>query len=134
MLWVYASLSKLADFQKFGVQLGQSPLLTPFGKWIAFGIPSIEIILSILLAFPKWRLKGLYGSFALMALFTGYIIVITQFSQDVPCSCGGVLQHLSWVQHLWFNAFFLMLSLAGIFLQIKESYPHPKPEKRFIDK
>src|SRR5438045_1263366 len=120
LLFVYAATSKLIDYQKFRVQLGQSPLLTAFAGWVAWIIPSVEIIISIMLAFPKFRLFGLYASFSLMVMFTAYIIAITKFSDYVPCSCGGVLQKMSWNQHLVFNIGFVLLLLMAIILYPKQ--------------
>lgn len=115
-LFVYAAVSKLVDFQKFEVQLGKSPLLTAYAGWVAWIIPAVEIGISIMLAAPPWRLPGLYGSFSLMLMFTGYIVAITRFSENVPCSCGGVLQNMTWDEHLVFNAGFVVLGLVGILL------------------
>ena len=119
LLFVYAAVSKLLDYQKFQVQLSQSPLLTAFAEWVSWIIPSLEIIISIMLVIPKFRLLGLYASFSLMVMFTAYIIAITKFSDYVPCSCGGVLQNMSWNQHLIFNIGFVFLALAGIVLHSK---------------
>jgi hypothetical protein len=113
-LFIYAAASKLIDYQKFEVQLGQSPILTHFAHWVSWIIPAIEIITSVLLAFEAYRILGLYISFSLMTLFTAYIIAITRFSEYVPCSCGGVLQHMNWNQHLVFNLLFFFLSLTSI--------------------
>lgn len=116
LLFVYAAISKFLDYQKFRVQLGQSPLLTAFAGWVAWIIPTIEIIISLLLAFSKTRLLALYASFSLMVMFIAYIIAITKFSDYVPCSCGGVLQNMNWHQHLIFNIVFVLLAMAGISL------------------
>jgi len=121
ILFVYAATSKFLDFQKFQVQLGQSPLLTAFAKWVAWLIPTIEIIISLLLAFSKTRLLALYASFGLMVMFTSYIIAITRFSDYVPCSCGGVLQNMGWHQHLIFNIVFVFLAIIGIVLHLKNN-------------
>jgi hypothetical protein len=115
-LFVYAAVSKLIDFQKFEVQLGKSPLLTDYAGWVAWIIPVVEIGISLMLATSHWRLTGLYASFSLMVMFTGYIVVITRFSENVPCSCGGVLQNMTWNQHLVFNVGFVVLGLTGILL------------------
>jgi hypothetical protein len=119
-LFIYAAASKLLDYQKFQVQLGQSPMLTHFAGWVAWLIPGIEILISISLAFAKCRIVGLYASFSLMVMFTAYIIAITLYSEYVPCSCGGVLQHMTWNQHLVFNLLFVLLSLISILI-----YPRP---------
>jgi uncharacterized membrane protein YphA (DoxX/SURF4 family) len=124
-LFVYAAASKMLDYEKFRVQLGQSPMLTSFAGWVAWMVPSTEMIIALLLGFPRYRLAGLYCSFSLMVMFTTYIIAITRFSEYVPCSCGGVLQNLNWNQHLVFNIGFAMLALTGILFH--STRPEAKP-------
>ena len=45
LLFVYAAVSKLLDFENFQVQLGQSPLLSAFAGWVAWIVPIVEIII-----------------------------------------------------------------------------------------
>jgi uncharacterized membrane protein YphA (DoxX/SURF4 family) len=116
LLFVYAAVSKLIDYQKFRVQLGQSPMLTAFAGWVAWVVPAVEIIISLLLSIGKSRLVGLYASFGIMTLFTSYIVAITRFSDYIPCSCGGILSKMGWNQHLIFNIFFVLLAIAGIMI------------------
>ena len=54
-----------------------------------------------------------------MVMFTAYIVVITRFSEYVPCSCGGVLEKLSWDEHLVFNVGFVMLAAISILIYPK---------------
>ena len=49
-----------------------------------------------------------------MTMFTVYIILILNFSDFVPCSCGGVLENLSWKEHVVFNVLFIMFVLFSI--------------------
>jgi len=116
ILFVYAASSKLQDTEKFQVQLGQSPMLAGISEYVSWLVPAIEFIISILLAFKRSRLIAFYASFSLMTMFTCYIVLITNFSEYVPCSCGGVLQKMSWNQHLIFNIFFVFLGAIGIIL------------------
>lgn len=116
LLFMYAGLSKLLDYKQFVLQLGQSPMLTDVAVWVAWIIPLTEILISVLLVITKFRLAGLYAAFALMVVFTGYIILILHSGVHVPCSCGGILEELGWEEHLLFNAVFVLLGLAGIFL------------------
>jgi uncharacterized membrane protein YphA (DoxX/SURF4 family) len=120
-LFTYAGISKLTDVPKFTRQIGQSPILTDIAGITAWVIPSVEIIISIALIFRRTRLIALYGSLGLMVMFTTYIIMILQFSQHIPCACGGVLSNLSWKEHLVFNVAFLLLAIVGIVLQRKLS-------------
>jgi len=115
-LFVYAAVSKLFDPDKFRLQIGQSPILTSVASITVWFIPILEIAISILLAVPRFRLTGLLASFGLMVMFTAYIISILQFSEDIPCACGGVLQSMGWTTHLIFNIVFILISLSGITL------------------
>jgi hypothetical protein len=116
-LFVYAAMSKILDYQKFTVQLGQSPLLTKFSTVAAWCVPLVETAIIALLSFQRTRLIGLYSSFTIMVVFTAYIIVITQFSDYVPCSCGGILQNMSWNEHMVFNLGFTGLAATAVLIQ-----------------
>ncbi|HEY0610824.1 MAG TPA: MauE/DoxX family redox-associated membrane protein, partial [Chitinophaga sp.] len=87
--------------------------------FIAWALPLAEFAVAISLFIPAWRLWALYASFALMLLFTGYIAAILSFSEELPCSCGGVLEEMSWQQHLVFNITFTLLAIAGAILEKK---------------
>jgi uncharacterized membrane protein YphA (DoxX/SURF4 family) len=120
-LFLYAALSKLLDFDKFRYQLSQSPFMTRFAGFAAWAIPSGEIIISVFLIVRRTRIAGLYLSFFLMLLFTGYIFIMLKYSSYLPCSCGGVLSAMSWKQHFVFNLAFTALSVSGIMMQHKHS-------------
>ena len=122
LLFLYAAVSKLVDFQNFRVQLGQSPLLTANAGFFAIMVPILEILISGMLLHPRWRLAGMYAAFSLMVMFTAYIIAILRFSDYVPCSCGGILQKMHWNTHLIFNIFFVLLAATAIII-------HPDPDK-----
>lgn len=122
LLFVYAAISKLSDYDRFTVQLSKSPFITSFSNFTAWSIPTIEILIALLLAIKKSRLIGLYASFFLMSLFTAYLIIMLNFSYYIPCSCGGVLERLSWDQHVVFNSFFIAISAAGVIMQHKNIY------------
>lgn len=114
MLFTYAAVSKIMDFQNFEIQLGQSPLLTIFAGVLAYAVPTIEIVIAIFLIFPKTRIPAIYASCFLMILFTIYIVMILNFTSFIPCSCGGVLEKLNWNEHLLFNIFFVAIALIAI--------------------
>lgn len=116
LLFVYAAINKLIEFEKFQMEIAQSPVLTDYANYVAVLIPSIEILISILFLFPKFYGIAFYSSYALMVMFTTYIIVILNFSDFVPCSCGGILEQLGWKEHLIFNILFVILSIIGVIL------------------
>lgn len=116
VLFVYTALSKLFDYERFHLQIMQSPILTGVGFFIAPAVIATELVVSLMLAMPSTRLIAFYACFSLMTMFTTYIIAILYFSLFVPCSCGGVLENLTWHDHIVFNIAFLLMAVAGIYL------------------
>lgn len=121
-LWTYAAVSKLADLDKFQGQLAQSPIILTRSGWVTWLVPGTELGLSLALMFPRTRQWGLIGSTFLIAAFCWYILAITHFSTYIPCSCGGVLEKLSWNEHLLVNAGFLIMGSISLLLDDN----HPK--------
>jgi uncharacterized membrane protein YphA (DoxX/SURF4 family) len=113
LLFVYAAVSKLMDFDNFQVQLGQSPLLSAFAGPISYIVLIVEFGVSIMLGIPKMRRTGFFCAFLLMLVFTTYIVFILNYSSFVPCSCGGILEKMGWTEHLIFNIVFTVLALAA---------------------
>lgn len=116
LLFVYAALNKLTDFEKFQAQIGQSPLLVTISPVAAWLIPIGELLISAMLTIPRFKLAGMYLAFGLMLMFTFYIIAILNFSDHIPCSCGGVLEKLGWTEHLIFNIAYTFIALTGVLL------------------
>ena len=124
-LFLYASTSKFIDFNRFIGQMNNQPLPNSWTPILVWAIPLLEVAASVALAFDRTRLPGLYVSFGLMMIFTVYTgIVLLHFFRYVPCSCGGVIQKLTWPQHLLLNLFYLAISMLGIVLQQKKSTNH----------
>lgn len=119
LLFVYAAQSKLLDFENFQAQLGQSPLLSPFAGIVSYSVIIIELLIAVLIVIPVLRLAALYMALMLMIMFTAYIVIILNFSSFVPCSCGGVLEKMSWRVHLIFNCGFAFLGICAILLLSK---------------
>ena len=131
-LFVYAATSKLLDFDQFKIQLGQSPILTAYADWIAWGVPSIELVIAGLLLFPRWILIAFFSSLSLMTSFTTYIFLILNASEYIPCSCGGVLENMGWSEHLVLNLILIGLAIVSILLTSKTNDTLEKIDKDFI--
>ena len=129
VLMLYTSITKIIDYGTFRAVLEKSPLLHDFATLIAFVLPVTEILVVLLLFVPRTRLTGLYISLFLLGVFTIYIICMVAFSPDLPCNCGGVLKFLTWTNHIYFNLFFILLSIQGIIFyrksKIRKSSPPP---------
>jgi len=119
VLFAYAAFSKLFEFELFRAQIGKSPMITQYASLFAWAVPALEIVICLLLLFPKTRIIGFYCSFTLMFLFTGYIFMMLKLSPYVPCSCGGILSGMGWTEHLFFNVGFTLLAIAGVYFDGK---------------
>jgi hypothetical protein len=122
LLFIYAALAKVLDFEKFRVELGKSPVLNAFAFPVSILIPLLEVIIAIMLAIRRFQYFGLYLAFSLMVMFSAYIIVILKFSSYIPCSCGGILQSMSWKQHLFFNVGFVLLGAVAILIHPNQNH------------
>jgi hypothetical protein len=126
LLFLYTGLDKLMELQKFRSTLHSSPLIGKLAPVIAIGLPVLEIAIGATLigAFlwirPRLRLKGLYAATILMAVFTLYIEYMLLFAPHLPCSCGGIIQKMSWRQHLYFNIGFTLLGIWAIWLSLQQ--------------
>src|ERR1017187_8534586 len=96
ILFIYTGLNKLMDYGTFKFQLGRSPYLQHLSGLIAATLPTGELLVAFALIFKPSRLLGLYTSFFLMTLFTGYIWIMLNYSYYLPCSCGGILASMNW--------------------------------------
>jgi uncharacterized membrane protein YphA (DoxX/SURF4 family) len=128
VLFLYTGISKLMEYTVFKEQIAASPILAPIAPFVAWALPLTEFIVAVLLFIPAWRLRGLYTSFVLMLMFTGYVIALVSFSKELPCSCGGVLQEMSWSQHIVFNSVFTLLALVAALLERKNRKNRPTTE------
>lgn len=121
VLFLYTGLSKAIDLEKFRKEINNQPfddILTPY---LTLGIPLIELILTILILWPRTRLWGFYVSFLLMAVFTTYVALVTfNFYERMPCGCATAFEKLSWPEHLIVNTFFTAVAATGVSLERKQ--------------
>jgi hypothetical protein len=126
ILFLYTGISKIMEYSEFKEQLADSPILGFASTPVAILLPWVEFAIVLLLIVPRWRLKGLYATFALMILFTSYIIGLFSINKELPCSCGGIIALLSWKQHLVFNSAFILLNALATRLQRREKKEQAK--------
>lgn len=116
LLFVYAAVNKLLDFENFQTQIGQSPMLSAIAVPMSYAVIILELVIAILLSFSRFRLIALYASFTLMTMFTAYIAIILSYASYVPCSCGGILEKMGWAEHLYFNITFVLIAVYAILI------------------
>lgn len=122
ILFVYAGLSKWINLQQFVADLNNQPFPNWMTRYLVVLIPTLELFAAISLLFSTTVKTGLYLSALLMTVFTMYTVLVLVNGFDfIPCSCGGIINHLTWKQHLLFNSFFLVLAIVGIVLSKKRS-------------
>ncbi|SHK71835.1 hypothetical protein SAMN05444371_3438 [Epilithonimonas mollis] len=122
----------MLDFENFQIQIAQSPLLSAYANYIPYAVIISEMVIAILLSVPKFRLIGLYASFGIMSAFTVYIYLILNFSDFIPCSCGGILEKMGWTEHLIFNIGSVILAGFAILIQKKEQREKNRDEKTLL--
>ncbi|SEA49763.1 MauE/DoxX family redox-associated membrane protein [Pedobacter hartonius] len=114
ILFIYTATSKIQSFESFELVLSKSVLIGKYSTLVAWTVPSLEILISALLIVPVTRRLGLFSSLAIMLVFTIYLIYMINSGSQLICTCGGVLSSLTWKQHIWFNAVFIVLALTGV--------------------
>lgn len=121
-LFMYTAASKILTINVFSSTLAKSPLIGSYSLFVAWSIPIIEIIVSILLIIAGTRKLGFYASLVLLGIFTLYLVYMVSSGTKLPCNCGGAISTMTWQQHIWFNVAFLLIAITGIRLHTnKES-------------
>lgn len=115
ILYAYTAISKLLTYRTFARTVSESPLIHKGADTIAWLLPVAELVVVLLLFFERSRKIGLYASLVLLVVFTLYLLYMVLFVADLPCSCGGVISKMSWQQHVWFNLFFIGLTMLGLY-------------------
>lgn len=123
ILFCYAVISKILDFENFQVQISASPLLNGFSQFLPYMIIIAEFLIAGFLCYRKTRTTGLIGCFVLMLIFTVYIALLLSTSKNLPCSCGGILEKMSWQQHLYFNIGCVVFTIIALGLNLRYSRP-----------
>jgi hypothetical protein len=117
-LFGYTAISKLLSIHRFEAVLEQSPLISSGAALLAWQVPLAELAIVLLLIFPATRKLGLWASALVLSLFTIYLVYMVLFSRYLPCSCGGVINNMSWPEHIGFNLVFIGLSVAALKLEV----------------
>ena len=122
LLFAYTGINKLLTHQQFSNQLLQNEYLHSFALPISFALPVVEILTAICLVFERTKPAGLWSAAILMTLFSIYVGgMLLQHKMPLHCTCGGIINAMTWKQHLLFNLLFIALAWATILIQKKHS-------------
>jgi putative oxidoreductase len=131
LLFAYTATNKLAALDDFTASMYNQPIPHRLAYILARAIPIAEILAATCLLFGKTQKLGLYTSFILLALFTGYIgLILLHVFKRIPCNCAGIFRHLTWQQHLCINL--LLLALTGLALSPQTKKHSQSPLKQSI--
>ncbi|AMP98890.1 hypothetical protein AY601_1984 [Pedobacter cryoconitis] len=113
VLFGYTAVSKILAYDKFIFQLRlvQMPIVALLAPLIGVLVPTVEMIIVWMLCKDNLRMRGLYASFLLLLVFEIYITIMLLSGKNLPCTCGGIISHMSWKTHLVFNAVFMIISI-----------------------
>lgn len=121
-MWTYAALSKLFNYEGTRFDWLGHELIKNYTWLLAWLIPVTELIIVVLLLFPRTVRQGFYASGILLIIFTGYIIYMFLYYPHTPCSCGGIISSLTWQRHVIFNLSFLAVAILGIITSRKNLF------------
>lgn len=120
LLWIPVAIDKFINFDAFQSSMLQQPFGDTFAWVLIYTLPILEITTAVLLVFDRSRRLGMLLSSVLMIAFTGYVgLALLGTWGKLPCACGLIISGMSWMQHLWFNLLFMIISITGYILSTK---------------
>ena len=114
-LFVYTATSKFIQHDNFYARLTLFPWISRFAGILSWVVPLLEIFVSGLLFIQPTRIVGFLCSAILLLGFTVYLFLMLGYHDKLPCTCGGVIEKMTWKQHIFFNLFFILISIIGLF-------------------
>lgn len=121
-MFLYTGCCKIMDHARFMKGLSRVEWIGPYAFYISWIVPMAEIVAAILMIIPKTQKVGLYAFLGLMIYFTIYILSVLIWADKLPCHCGGVIEALTWAQHVWFNLVFIALAFVALWLRPVNKY------------
>ncbi len=124
LLFMYTGFSKFFALQAFTGSMYNQPIPHWLAAPLILLIPTAEVVAAGCLLTEKTQRAGLYLSFFLLTVFTLYVTaVLLHFFPRIPCTCGNVFRHLSWLQHFLLNLTLTILTAIALFSPKRKSIP-----------
>lgn len=119
-LWIPISLDKFINLELFRSAMIQQPFSDQLGMFLAYTLPPLELTVGVLFIAPKTRIWAFGLSSLLMVAFVAYVgLAVLKVWGKFPCGCGLVFHQVGWTVHLWLNMGFLIVSLLGLWFEMK---------------
>jgi len=113
-LFAYTAYGKIMDHERFMNGIAKVELIGKFAFFISWAVPIVELLIAVLILIPQTAKIGLWSFLGMMIIFIMYILIALIWASKLPCHCGGVIETLTWTEHLWFNIGFILLSIIAI--------------------
>ena len=120
VLFSWDAVSKTVGFENFRKRLEQAPGYEGFGEPVAGIIIALQLLTVILLCFRESRWIGLWVTLGMLTVFTGYISYLLQYSENLPCTCLGFFEKVSWKGSLILNMGLMITAIGGIITAQKD--------------
>ncbi|MGA9652249.1 MauE/DoxX family redox-associated membrane protein [Pedobacter sp.] len=117
---IYTAKDKITDHQRFLDGISKVSFFSNWSKLISWLVPGTEILTALLLLFPKTNRVGLWCFILVMSVFSVYILAALIWLDKLPCHCGGIIETLTWREHLAFNLGFIGLAAWALWLGKKD--------------
>lgn len=116
LLFLYTLIHKIIDIKSFENTLLKSTIISNNQVQLLLYFTPLAELFVIISLFLKKRIIGFYLSFILMLVFTLYLVALNNFSFYKGCSCGGIFNELTYLEHIIINISFLLIALLSIML------------------
>lgn len=136
LLFAYAAVSKLCAYEESKREMMNQVFPANIALILTWLVPVTELTLAAGLIINKFSFKALLASCLLLIVFTLYIAIAMSGSFGrIPCSCGGILEDMSYSAHMVFNLIFIVMAILAIALEtqwksIHQWFNHLKKEGR----
>ncbi|SEM53813.1 hypothetical protein SAMN05216436_105119 [bacterium A37T11] len=128
-MFFFTGAFKWATISYFLKQMVRNPFPDSWAPWIAYGLPSLMLLLAIFFVLTMLQLIkdiSLYlFSISTLIMITlavySHLVLIGYFPGIRPCSCSGILD-MSWEQHVIFNSVYSLLGILAITLTLALPY------------
>jgi putative oxidoreductase len=118
LLLAYAAVSKLCAYEESKREMMNQVFPVNIALVLTWLVPVIELTFAIGLVINKFRFRALIASCLLLIVFSLYIVITMSGSFGrIPCSCGGILENMSYSAHLVFNLIFIVMAILAIALE-----------------
>lgn len=127
LVWLvifFSAINHGINFNRLRNWVRFSPITANFSEPVAYVILAAELSTVLLLLWRKYRIVGLYSSFLLLVVFTGYILTIMWLRHKMPRSFDGIWMNIGWFYQALINFFLLGLTFIGIILNQRETKLH----------